>query len=91
MATIIRYQCKTDLKFMRQMLNMSKVEVAEKVFCSIRTIERIEYENATANEETAKLLSDLYRLEFDEQFYVILCLSIGLQYQGVTGGYGHFR
>lgn len=71
MKTITRYQCKTDLKFIRQMLNLSKVEVAEKVFCSIRTIERIEYENATANEETAKLMSDLYRLDFDEQFYVV--------------------
>ncbi len=71
MKEIIRYQCKTDLKLMRKMLNMSKIEVAEKVFCSIRTIERIEFENATTNEKTAKILSDLYAFEFDEQFYVI--------------------
>lgn len=68
---IIRYQCKTDLKLMRQKLNMSKEEVAEKVFCSIRSLERIEYENAITNKETAKLLSDLYGFEFNEQFYAV--------------------
>lgn len=66
-----RFQCKTDLKLWRQMSKLSKEEVAESIFCSTRTIERIEKENATPNEETAKRLSDLYKIKFGDQFYVI--------------------
>lgn len=63
------YQCRTDLKRLRELLNMTKIEVANRVFCSQRTLERIEFENATPNKETAKMLAKLYNLEFDAQFY----------------------
>lgn len=67
----IRYQCRIDLKLRREILNITKDEIAEKVFSSVRTIERIECKNATTNEETAKLISNFYNLKFHEHFYVL--------------------
>lgn len=64
-----RFQCRTDLKEVRHYFKLSKETVAEKIFCSVRTLERIEKENATSNEETAIRLCELYDLDYEQYFY----------------------
>ena len=53
----IRYQCRRDLRRMREFFEMTREEVAEKVGYEVRTIVRIEEENATTTEEAANGLS----------------------------------
>ena len=68
----IRYQSKADLKGLRQIYRFSKEEVAEKIGYTTRSLERMERENAVTGEETARKLCDLYRIDFEEQFYRIV-------------------
>lgn len=42
MKQVIRYQCITDLRRIREALRMTREEVAEKVGYEVRTIVRIE-------------------------------------------------
>lgn len=65
----IRYCSTADLKRIREILLYSKDSVAEKINYSLRTLERIEKENATRDKETAQILCDLYELEFKEHFF----------------------
>ncbi len=67
----IRYQAKTDLKLLRQMSGMSKEYVADKIGYTIRSLERMEQENAVTTEITARQLCSLYDLDFGRQFYLI--------------------
>ena len=67
----IRYQSKADLKGLRQIYRFSKEDVAEKIGYTTRSLERMERENAVTGEETARKLCDLYRIDFEEQFYRI--------------------
>ena len=69
MKEIMRYQAKTDLKILRQLCNLSKEDVSAYIGYSIRTLERIEEENAVVDEAVAKCLSCLYNINFSEQFY----------------------
>ncbi len=67
----IRYQSKADLKGLRQIYKFSKEDVAGKIGYTTRSLERMEKENAVTGEETARQLCDLYRIDFEEQFYRI--------------------
>lgn len=67
----IRYQAKADLKLLRQMNGMSKEYVADKIGYTIRSLERMEQENAVTTEITARQLCSLYDLDFGRQFYLI--------------------
>lgn len=52
----IRYQAKTDLKLLRRINGISKEYVADKIGYTIRSIERMEKENAVTTERTAHQL-----------------------------------
>lgn len=69
MKKMIRYQCRMDLKWIRQINQLPKEFVAEYIGYSTRTLERIEAENAVADEETAKRLCCIYDMDFIEDFY----------------------
>lgn len=49
----IRYQAKTDLKLLRRINGISKEYVADKIGYTIRSLERMEKENAVTTERTA--------------------------------------
>lgn len=67
----IRYQCRRDLRRMREFFEMTREEVAEKVGYEVRTIVRIEEENATTTEETAIKLAELYELDYVDNFFIV--------------------
>ena len=71
MKKIIRYQCRSDLKWIRQINQLPKEFVAAYIGYSTRTLERIEAENAVADEGTAKRLCCIYDMNFIEDFYEI--------------------
>ena len=71
MKKIIRYQCRSDLKWIRQINQLPKEFVAAYIGYSTRTLERIEAENAVADEGTAKRLCCIYDMNFKEVFYEI--------------------
>ena len=50
---------------------MTREEVAEKVGYEVRTIVRIEEENATTTEETAIKLAELYELDYVDNFFIV--------------------
>ena len=52
----IRYQAKTDLKLLRRINGISKEYVADKIGYTIRSLERMEKENAVTTERTAHQL-----------------------------------
>lgn len=64
-----RYQCRTDLKKVRECMGLTKEEVAKIVGYSVRSLERMERENATTNKETAMRLAEIYHLNYGEHFY----------------------
>ena len=66
---IIRYQSKNDLKKIRELLKITKQQVADCIGYSVRTVERIEQENATTNKEVAMNISKIYGLDYKETFY----------------------
>ena len=52
----IRYQAKTDLKLLRRINGISKEYVADKIGYTIRSLERMEKENAVTTERTSHQL-----------------------------------
>ena len=64
-----RYQCRTDLKKVRECMGLTKEEVAKIVGYSVRSLERMERENAATNKETAMRLAEIYHLNYGEHFY----------------------
>ena len=56
---------------MREFFEMTREEVAEKVGYEVRTIVRIEEENATTTEETAIKLAELYELDYVDNFFIV--------------------
>lgn len=71
MKGIVRYQSKTDLKYLRIIYKLSKEEIADNIGYTVRSLERMEKENAVTGEETARRLCELFKINFEEQFYVI--------------------
>lgn len=67
----IRYQAKTDLKLLRRINGISKEYVADKIGYTIRSLERMEKENAVTTERTAHQLCSLYDLVYEEQFFIV--------------------
>lgn len=65
----VRYQARVDLKLLREMFGLSKEEVADTIYYSIRTLERMEKENAVTTESTARRLCDLYDIKYEESFF----------------------
>ena len=63
----IRYQAKTDLKLLRRINGISKEYVADKIGYTIRSLERMEKENAVTTERTAHQLCSLYDLVIGEK------------------------
>lgn len=67
----IRYQSRVDLKSLRKICGFSKEYVADKIGYTVRTLERMEKENAVTTEETARQLCKLYVMEYQDYFYKI--------------------
>ena len=62
----IRYQAKTDLKLLRRINGISKEYVADKIGYTIRSLERMEKENAVTTERTEHQLFSLNDLVYEE-------------------------
>ena len=57
-----RYQCRINLKMLRKSFGITQQEIADRLYYSVRTVERFEKENATTNEETAKVLAEILQI-----------------------------
>lgn len=66
-----RYQCRINLKMLRKSFGITQQEIADRLYYSVRTVERFEKENATTNEETAKVLAEIYGINFKEDFVCV--------------------
>lgn len=56
---------------LRKSFGITQQEIADRLYYSVRTVERFEKENATTNEETAKVLAEIYGINFKEDFVCV--------------------
>ena len=47
---------------LRKSFGITQQEIADRLYYSVRTVERFEKENATTNEETAKVLAEILQI-----------------------------
>lgn len=71
MEKCIRYQCRTDLKRLRNSYGMTREQLADMVNYGTQTIVRVERENATTNVGLARKLAKIYQLNFNEKFFMV--------------------
>ena len=64
----IRYQAKTDLKLLRRINGISKEYVADKIGYTIRSLERMEKENAVTTEPVSYTHLDVYKRQGSTQY-----------------------
>lgn len=65
------YMALTDLKELRKQYGWSSEFVAEKIFCSSRTLNRLEAENGTSNYDIAQNIAELFDAPFEMLFATI--------------------
>ena len=56
---------------LRKSFGITQQEIADRLYYSVRTVERFEKENATTNEETTKVLAEIYGINFKEDFVCV--------------------
>lgn len=71
MSKKIRYQCRCDLKLLREAKNWSREDLADEIGYSVRNLARIERENAVTLERTAHQLCNLYNIDYNNSFYIL--------------------
>lgn len=62
------YFCVYDLKKIRNTWGITITDMADKLFCSTRTVDRIESLNGTSNRKTAELISGVYSYHLEDLF-----------------------
>lgn len=81
MSMIVEENVKSELRCIREHLDLSRTDVSEKAELSIRVIEKIERGQRPVRIDEAKKLGSIYNLSLDE---ILLAIENNFKKQNVT-------